>query len=74
MDYIGRNAWYSNEILEQCMTTIEANLFRSLPEGRTMHPDVEEEPFEDPQWLHLSFVYELAFRLITSTEFDKKVW
>lgn len=51
---------------------LKLNLFRSLPRAPepSGDPDEEEEAFSDPQWAHLSIVYELLLRLVSMDHVD----
>eukprot|EP00484_Ammonia_sp_Unknown_P010358 CAMPEP_0197075950 /NCGR_PEP_ID=MMETSP1384-20130603/211866_1 /TAXON_ID=29189 /ORGANISM="Ammonia sp." /LENGTH=756 /DNA_ID=CAMNT_0042514799 /DNA_START=111 /DNA_END=2381 /DNA_ORIENTATION=+ len=71
LEYIARYSWYNEQILERCIKTISANLFRALPRSGK-NPDVEDEPFEDPAWAHLQLIYDLTLRLVINTDVDKK--
>ena len=73
LEYIARYAWYNETILQKCIQTISANLFRSIPTVRK-NPDLEDEIFEDPAWPHLQLVYDLTLRLVINTDVDKKVY
>ncbi|ETO12441.1 hypothetical protein RFI_24935, partial [Reticulomyxa filosa] len=71
IEYVSKYAWYSEPILQQCITTIVKNLFRSLPRRRRQS-DNEDDKFEDPSWPHLHLVYDLVLRLVICTDIDKK--
>lgn len=51
---------------------IRANLFRSLPIAPPPKgdPDEGEQAFGDPQWHHLSIIYELLLRLVSMDSID----
>ena len=74
VEYIAKYSWYNEHILERCIKTISANLFRALPRSGK-NPDAEDdhEPFEDPGWPHLLLIYDLALRIVINTDIDKKV-
>jgi len=57
-------------IIRQLMTMIEENLFRSLnrPMTPNFNPD-EDEPFQDPEYDHISLVYEIFVHFIESPGF-----
>jgi serine/threonine-protein phosphatase 2A regulatory subunit B' len=48
------------------------NLFRPLPKAPppSGDPDEEEVVFADPQWPHLSIVYEILLRLVSTEQID----
>lgn len=72
LEYIAAHSWYNEQTLKQCIKTISSNLFRSLPRSGK-NPDVEEDPFEDPEWVHLQLIYDLTLRIVVNTDVDKKV-
>ena len=73
VQYLAEHAWYNEQILEQCVKTISSNLFRALPNSGK-NPDVEDEPYEDPAWVHLQLIYDLTLRLVINTDVEKKVF
>ncbi|ETO23629.1 protein phosphatase 2a, regulatory subunit [Reticulomyxa filosa] len=80
--------WNSSELLLVCLSAIRANLFRTLPDGKSTpaaQKSEEEQEFRDPAWFvrregterkknmeHLQLVYELAFHVVTNTNVEKK--
>ncbi|KAK2946319.1 putative Serine/threonine-protein phosphatase 2A 56 kDa regulatory subunit gamma [Blattamonas nauphoetae] len=58
------------------MKTVSVNIFRPLPISEkppSLLTDADEdEPFLDPAWIHLQYIYELLFRFVLSTEVDPK--
>lgn len=51
---------------------IRLNLFRELPRAPppSGDPDEEQAVFTDPQWTHLSVVYEILLRIVTTEQID----
>merc|ERR1712228_694153 len=76
IELISTSKWWNEHILKELIDCVTANLFRTLPLGskrKFVKGDEEEEPFLDPQWLHLQLVYELCLRFLISNDIDKKV-
>ena len=77
VEFISTQKWWDEDILKELIACVQANLFRTLPLGskrKFVKGDEEEEPFLDPQWLHLQLVYELCLRFLISNDIDKKVY
>lgn len=57
-------------VIRQLMNMIEENLFRSMnrPKAANYNPD-EDEPFQDPEFEHVTLVYELFVHFIESPGF-----
>jgi len=57
-------------VIRQLMNMIEENLFRSMnrPRAANYNPD-EDEPFQDPEFEHVTLVYELFVHFIESPGF-----
>jgi len=52
-------------VLSESVTMVRLNLFRPLANDRPMHDEiVEEEEYADPQWHHISVVYEFFRDLV----------
>eukprot|EP01083_Nonionella_stella_P220793 789578_1 len=76
VEFISTQKWWDEDILKELIDCVTSNLFRTLPLGskrKFVKGDEEEEPFLDPQWLHLQLVYELCLRFLISNDIDKKV-
>merc|ERR1712218_194913 len=76
VEFISTQKWWNEDILNELIKCVRSNLFRTLPLGskkKFVKGDEEEEPFLDPQWLHLQLVYELCLRFLISNDIDKKV-
>lgn len=73
---MARTAFQDARVLEDTITMIRLNLFRSLPPpqaGKSAAAgdgDDEEEPFMDPQWPHLAITYELLLHLVSTDNID----
>lgn len=56
---------------------IGINLFRSLPDAsslsHTFSDDDEGDVFSDPEWPHISLVYELLIHLVLSAQIDNNI-
>eukprot|EP01084_Bolivina_argentea_P127098 224853_1 len=76
VEFISTQKWWDEDILRELISCVTKNLFRTLPLGskrKFVKGDEEEEPFLDPQWLHLQLVYELCLRFLISNDIDKKI-
>lgn len=76
VEFISTQKWWDEDILRELIHCVTANLFRTLPlrsTRKSVKGDEEEEPFLDPEWLHLQLVYELCLRFLISNDIDKKV-
>ncbi|ETO01948.1 hypothetical protein RFI_35491, partial [Reticulomyxa filosa] len=80
-DYISRHNWFKDFLFEECMKTISINLFRPLPYQfrppslMFFHDEVfeKEANYEDPSWKHLKLVYDLAWRIICTTQVTPQI-
>eukprot|EP01084_Bolivina_argentea_P086085 155605_1 len=68
------NKWNNLQLLEECISTISINLFRSLPSPDMIKTDAndDEMDFRDPSWEHLQLIYELTYEIVLHTHIDKK--
>jgi hypothetical protein len=68
----GRALFSDARILDDTFTVFRLNLFRSLPRAPppSADPDEGEEVFADALWPHLSIIYELLLRLVSSDYVD----
>jgi len=81
VEFVSTQKWWDEDILRELTKCVTANLFRALPTPTRPRRaqsilgggDDDEEPFLDPQWLHLQLVYELCLRFLISNDIDKKV-
>ncbi|GER33302.1 serine/threonine protein phosphatase 2Aregulatory subunit B [Striga asiatica] len=80
VDYIASaNGKFGENVLQDIIRMVSANLFRTLPTQSTENKvlngfDVEEEePLMDPAWPHLQIVYEFLLKFVTSPETDAKL-
>jgi len=71
--------WDDEQILKSIMKMVKSNLFRSLPLTFRMllaTPDYcqedDSEEFEDPNYPHLCYVYEIALMLVRNINVDDK--
>ena len=76
VDYLNADSSvFCSEVLKVLMTTVNANLFRTLGCGSpqqkspTLDPD-EDEPNLEEAWPHYQVVYELLLRFIMNHEMD----
>ena len=77
VEFISTQKWWDEDILRELIHCVTSNLFRTLPlrsTRKSVKGDEEEEPFLDPEWLHLQLVYELCLRFLISNDIDKKVY
>ena len=72
VEYIAKYSWYNEQILERCIKTISANLFR-YHDWKELDAEDDNEPFEDPAWPHLLLIYDLALRIVINTDIDKSI-
>ena len=76
LDYIEMNddIWSDKQILRCIMDMIEINLFRTLPFHQSNHLyDFENDnSFEDPQYGHLCYIYEIALIFVKCINLNKK--
>lgn len=81
VDYITTSkGWFNEFILQEILSMISANLFRSLSpsiydglSSRMGFDPEEDEPTLDLNWPHLQIVYEFLLRFIVSIEPDPKL-
>ncbi|KAL2903545.1 B'ETA: Serine/threonine protein phosphatase 2A 59 kDa regulatory subunit B' eta isoform [Bienertia sinuspersici] len=80
VDYISStNGKFSENVMQEIITMVSVNLFRSLAaqprENKVIEAfDVEdEEPLMDASWPHLQIVYEFFLRFVASPETDAKL-
>ena len=75
IDFFTTAKWWNEIILSELIDAVSANIFRSLPHGnpKTVKGDEDEQPFQDPQWEHLSLIYELSLRFLIASDIDKQV-
>ncbi|ETO11889.1 hypothetical protein RFI_25491 [Reticulomyxa filosa] len=80
-EFVSRNTWFSEDMFEECLKTISANLFRSLP-YQFRPPSLmffndevfeKETVYEDPTWRHLKLVYDLTWRIINNPDVTAQV-
>lgn len=59
-------------VAEDVMTMIKLNIFRTLPVPTEQigYTEIEEPVPSDPQWSHLSIVYNILLRFVSETEID----
>ena len=81
LDYLDMtdHIWDDEQILKSIMKMVKSNLFRSLPLTFRMllaTPDYcqedDSEEFEDPNYPHLCYVYEIALMLVRNINVDDK--
>ena len=81
LDYLDmtEHIWDDEQILKMIMKMIKANLFRSLPLTFRMllaTPDYcqedDSEDFEDPNYPHLCYVYEIALMFVRNINVDDR--
>ena len=81
LDYMDMSdhIWDSEQILKTIMKMVKCNLFRSLPmtfRQSLMTPDYcqedDSEEFEDPQYPHLCYVYEIALMFVRNINVDDR--
>eukprot|EP00484_Ammonia_sp_Unknown_P018285 CAMPEP_0197034718 /NCGR_PEP_ID=MMETSP1384-20130603/12730_1 /TAXON_ID=29189 /ORGANISM="Ammonia sp." /LENGTH=955 /DNA_ID=CAMNT_0042464673 /DNA_START=76 /DNA_END=2943 /DNA_ORIENTATION=+ len=81
LDYLDmtEHIWDDEQILKCIMKMIKSNLFRSLPLTFRMllaTPDYcqedDSEEFEDPNYPHLCYVYEIALMLVRNINVDDR--
>jgi hypothetical protein len=72
VEAVGRTIFQDARILDDTFTVVRLNIFRPLASAPPMNadPDEGEEAFSDPLWPHLSIVYELLLRLVSSEHVD----
>ncbi|KAK8816480.1 protein phosphatase 2A regulatory subunit B [Blastocystis sp. ATCC 50177/Nand II] len=64
--------------LQDTLNMIAQNLFRALPDITTVvhsggNDDDDSEVFSDPEWPHISLVYELLIHLVLSQQIDNNL-
>ena len=64
--------------LQDTLNMIGQNLFRSLPDASNLvhtggDDDDDSEVFTDPEWPHISLVYELLIHLVLSPQIDNNL-
>ena len=64
--------------LQDTLNMIAVNLFRSLPDASNLvhtggDDDDDSEVFTDPEWPHISLVYELLIHLVLSPQIDNNL-
>merc|ERR1711933_107318 len=71
--------WNNEKILKAIMEMIKANLFRALPMSFRQSlltpdycPEDDSEEFEDAEYPHLCYVYEIALMLVRNINVDDK--
>lgn len=59
-------------VVEDVLTMIKLNIFRTLPvpTEKIGYSEVEEAAPSDPQWAHLSIVYNILLRFVSEAEID----
>ncbi|KAK1411803.1 hypothetical protein QVD17_32579 [Tagetes erecta] len=73
------NGKLSESNQEEMIRMVSVNVFRCLPPSCHEHTGSEnseteeEEPYLDPSWSHLQFVYEILLRYVVSSVTDAKV-
>lgn len=64
---------FSDQVLQELIHMVSANLFRALP-PKSKNPELEDEEafFMEPSWPHLQIVYEFFLRFIVSSNLEVK--
>lgn len=76
VEFISTQQWWDEKILQELIKCMNCNLFRTLPtkgDRKVVKGDEEEEPFQDPSWIHLQLIYELCLRFLIANDINKKV-
>lgn len=77
VELTNRSLFNDPKCLQDTLNMIGINLFRALPTASTaihsISDDEDGDIFSDPEWSHISLVYELLIHLVLSTQIDNNL-